>query len=146
MKILILNGPNLNLLGLREPDIYGDITMDEYLGQLHYEFPDLELHFFQSNHEGDLIDKLHEYGFSSDGIIFNAGAYTHTSLALADAVRSIKTPVIEMHISDIYTRETIRSKSFLADVCQHQVNGKGMEGYKIAVKYLMDLKPDQDTD
>ncbi len=140
MTILIINGPNLNLLGTREPEIYGDVTMEEYIGQLREEFPDHIINYFQSNHEGDIIDKLQEFGFTLDGIILNAGAYTHTSIAIADAIKSISTAVIEVHISDIYKREKYRHHSFLKEVCIKQINGEGISGYKKALQFLIGAK------
>lgn len=136
MKILILNGPNLNLLGKREPEIYGTLTFEEFFEFLKNKFPKHELEYYQSNHEGALIDKLHEVGFSWDGIIFNAGGYTHTSIALMDAVSAISTPVVEVHISNIYEREAFRHHSYLEKVCVESIVGKGMKGYELAVKYL----------
>ncbi len=138
-KILILNGPNLNLLGKRQPEIYGSQTFEEYFDILEQKFEneDLQLYYFQSNHEGTLIDKLHEVGFLWDGIIFNAGGYTHTSIALADAITAISTPVVEVHISNIYEREEFRRHSFLKDVCVKNIVGKGLKGYDEAVIFLM---------
>ena len=141
-KILILNGPNLNLLGKRQPEIYGSQSFEGYLNTLEkkYENEDLTLYYFQSNHEGILIDKLHEVGFLWDGIIFNAGGYTHTSVALADAVAAISTPVVEVHISNIYEREKFRHHSFLKNVCVESIVGKGLKGYEEAIQLLMDRK------
>ena len=138
MQILILNGPNLNLLGLRETDIYGEVSMDEYLGYLRETFPNVDIRYFQSNHEGDLIDTLHQYGFSVKGIVINPGAYTHTSIAIRDAISSIKAPVVEVHISDIHSREPFRHHSFIKEVCIEQITGQGLEGYKMAVQLLVD--------
>jgi 3-dehydroquinate dehydratase-2 len=137
-KILILNGPNLNLLGKRQPEIYGSQTFEEYFSLLEkkYEHEDIVLYYFQSNHEGTLIDKLHEVGFLWDGIIFNAGGYTHTSIALADAVAAIATPVVEVHISNIYEREEFRHHSFLKNVCVESIVGKGLIGYEEAIQLL----------
>jgi 3-dehydroquinate dehydratase-2 len=137
-KILILNGPNLNLLGKRQPEIYGNQTFEEYFSLLEkkYEDKDIVLYYFQSNHEGTLIDKLHEVGFLWDGIIFNAGGYTHTSIALADAVAAIATPVVEVHISNIYEREEFRHHSFLKNVCVESIVGKGLIGYEEAIQLL----------
>lgn len=137
-KILILNGPNLNLLGKRQPEIYGSQTFEEYFDYLEakYENKDIQLYYYQSNHEGTLIDKLQEVGFSWDGIIFNAGGYTHTSIALADAVIAISTPVVEVHISNIYEREEFRRHSFLKNVCVKTIVGKGLKGYDEAVEYF----------
>ena len=132
-KIVIINGPNLNLLGKREPEIYGDKSFEVYLEELKKEFPDILLDYFQSNSEGDIIDKLHQTGFSSDGIVLNAGAYTHTSLAIADAIRSIKTPVVEVHISNIFARETYRRHSFLSEACKGCIIGFGLGSYRLAV-------------
>ena len=130
MKVLIINGPNLNLLGKREKSIYGDISFDEYFSQLVGEFPDLELEYFQSNVEGDLIDKLQEVGFSYDYILLNAGGYTHTSVALADCIKAIDTPVTEVHISNIYAREDFRKKSLLSPNCKAVICGLGLDSYK----------------
>ena len=132
-KIVIINGPNLNLLGKREPEIYGDKTFEVYLEELKKQFPDILLDYFQSNSEGEIIDKLHQTGFSSDGIVLNAGAYTHTSLAIADAIRSIKTPVVEVHISNIFARETYRRHSFLSEACKGCIVGFGLGSYRLAV-------------
>jgi 3-dehydroquinate dehydratase-2 len=138
-KILILNGPNLNLLGKRQPEIYGSQSFEEYFDSLEkkYEYEDVVLYNFQSNHEGILIDKLHEVGFLWDGIIFNAGGYTHTSIALADAVSAISTPVVEVHISNIYEREEFRHHSFLKEVCVESIVGKGLKGYEEALAFLI---------
>lgn len=137
MKILIINGPNLNLLGRRQPEIYGDKRFEQYFAELQEKYPAVSLAYFQSNHEGALIDKLHEFGFSIDGIILNAGGYTHTSIALADAVAAISTPVVEVHISDIYARETFRRHSFLKAHCVESIVGQGLEGYRMGVDFLM---------
>lgn len=141
-KILILNGPNLNLLGKRQPEIYGSQTFEKYFSLLEkkYEQEDIVLYYFQSNHEGTLIDKLHEVGFLWDGIIFNAGGYTHTSIALADAVAAIATPVVEVHISNIYEREEFRHHSFLKNVCVESIVGKGLKGYDEAIQLLINRK------
>lgn len=136
MKILILNGPNLNLLGKREPEIYGDKSFEDFFKELKERFPDNELEYFQSNHEGILIDKLHEVGFSYDGIIFNPGAYTHTSIALRDAIAGIQTPVFEVHISNLAERENFRQISYVKDVCVGSINGMGLEGYAVAIEQL----------
>ena len=135
--ILILNGPNLNLLGLRQPEIYGEVGLDELKFKLKEQFKEHKLIFFQSNHEGDLIDQLHNYGFDIDGIVFNAGAYTHTSIALADAIRSIRTPVIEVHISDVENREDFRKHSYLTDACIKTISGEGIQGYFKAVESFL---------
>jgi len=138
MEIVIINGPNLNLLGKREPSIYGTAGFDEYFSQLLDEYSHTcKLSYFQSNHEGSIIDKIHETGFTYDGIILNAGAYTHTSLALHDAIKSITTPVIEVHISNIHAREEIRHKSMIAAACRGSVIGFGLESYRMALEYLI---------
>jgi len=137
MQILILNGPNLNLIGRREPDIYGDVPLEVYLKELDEEFAEHELIAYQSNHEGDLIDKIHEYGFDCDGIIINAGGYSHTSIALADAIRAVPAAAVEVHISDVSNREEFRHFSYLKDACMYHVIGKGLEGYKMALEYLL---------
>lgn len=137
MPLLILNGPNLNLLGKREPEIYGHQTFVDYLARLKARFPKADLHYFQSNSEGTMIDKLHEVGFSYDGIILNAGAYTHTSLAIADAIAGITTPVLEVHISNIHARESFRHKSYPAANCVGSIIGLGLEGYALAIQYFL---------
>lgn len=137
MKILIINGPNLNLLGKREPSIYGSMSFDEYFDQLQQQFSSCELSYYQSNHEGDIIDKIHEVGFDFAGIVLNAGAYTHTSIAIHDAIKAVKSPVIEVHISNIHTREEFRHKSMIAPACRGSVIGLGMESYRLAVDYLL---------
>ncbi len=136
-KILIINGVNLNLLGIREPHIYGTQTFEQYFEELKLLFPQFELEYFQSNVEGFLIDKIHEVGFSYQGIILNAGAYTHTSIALADAISAITTPVIEVHVSNIYKRESFRHKSFLTAYCQGIVSGFGLKSYAMALQYFL---------
>ena len=128
-KILILNGPNLNLLGVREPGIYGSSSFDSYLPVLRERFPDMEIEYFQSNIEGVMIDKMQEVGFSYDGIVLNAGAYTHTSVALHDCIRSLRCPVIEVHISNVHTREEFRHKSVIAPVVMGQILGFGVDSY-----------------
>ena len=137
MKVLIINGPNLNLLGKREKSIYGDISFDEYFSELVEEFPDLELEYFQSNVEGELIDKLQEVGFSYDYILLNAGGYTHTSVALADCIKAIDTPVTEVHISNIYAREDFRKKSLLSENCKAVICGLGLDSYKAGLTILL---------
>ncbi|MBV6439567.1 MAG: 3-dehydroquinate dehydratase [Saprospiraceae bacterium] len=136
MKILIINGPNLNLLGRREPEIYGNKTFEAFFEELKNEFPGVALEYFQSNHEGVLLDKLHNAGFSADGIVLNAGALTHTSIALADAVGAITTPVIEVHISNVHKREGFRHHSWLAAKCVGSIVGLGLEGYRLAIRYF----------
>lgn len=137
MKILILNGPNLNLLGVREPSIYGAEGFDTFMGTLRKQFPTVELEYYQSNVEGELINKIHEVGFSYDGIVFNAGAYTHTSVALGDAISAIKTPVIEVHISNVHKREEFRHVSMIARNCQGVIAGFGLDSYVLAVHSLL---------
>lgn len=135
-NILIINGPNLNLLGKRQPEIYGSQSFEEYFELLTAEFEDLSLSYYQSNHEGALIDKLHEVGFTYNGIVLNAGAYTHTSIAIRDAISAISTPVIEVHISDIKNRESFRKHSYLEEVCLTSIVGKGIQGYALAIQYF----------
>lgn len=137
VTILILNGPNLNLLGRREPEIYGSQSFEEYYESLKKKFPKINLEYYQSNHEGSLIDKLHEVGFSFDGIVFNPGGYTHTSIALRDAISGITTPVYEVHISDLKTREKFRQQSYVREVCKGTVSGMGLKGYEIAICKLI---------
>ena len=139
-KILIINGPNLNLLGRREPSIYGTRSFEEYLEELRKQFPDVELSYFQSNHEGALIDKLHEVGFTADGIVLNAGAYTHTSVALHDAIRAITTPVIEVHISNVHQREEFRHHSFISAACRGVICGFGLDSYRLAIEAMLQMK------
>lgn len=136
MKILIINGPNLNLLGTREPEIYGTRTFASYFEELRILFSSLELLYFQSNHEGAIIDKLQEYGFDVDGIVLNAGAFTHTSVAIHDSIKGIKVPVIEVHISNIHTREEFRRKSLIAPACKGAVVGLGLDSYRLAIDYF----------
>ena len=133
MKILLLNGPNLNLLGKREPTIYGSTSFETYFEHLQAKFPSIELEYFQSNSEGALIDKLHEVGFSYAGIVFNAGGYTHTSVALGDAIAAIDTPVIEVHISNTHAREDFRKTSKLAAHCRGVILGFGLKSYALAL-------------
>ena len=137
MKILILNGPNLNLLGRREPDIYGSSSFDDYLPRLRERYPEVEIAYFQSNVEGEMINKMQEVGFSYDGIVLNAGAYTHTSIALQDCIRSLKTPVIEVHISNVHTREEFRHKSMISCACRGVICGFGLDSYRLAVEALI---------
>lgn len=134
MKIAIINGPNLNLLGKRETNIYGSDTFESYLAELRKKFPAIQFDYFQSNVEGELINKLHEVGFTYEGIIINAGAYTHTSVALADAVAAIKTPVVEVHISNIFAREDYRHVSYLGRHCKGSISGFGLQSYELAVR------------
>ncbi|MCD6067369.1 MAG: aroQ [Bacteroidetes bacterium] len=137
MVILIINGPNLNLLGKREQEIYGSENFESYLENLRKQFPDHRLDYFQSNVEGELINKLHEAGFSADGIILNAGAYTHTSIALADAVAAITSPVIEVHISNIFAREEYRHVSYVGRHCKGSISGFGLRGYELALSSFL---------
>ena len=138
MQILILNGPNLNFLGKREPEIYGSQNFESYFKQLSKEFSQVKLDYFQSNHEGELIDCLQKYSdLGFDGIVFNAGAYTHTSIALADAVKSISMPVVEIHISNVHAREAFRRESFLSPVCSGTISGFGLKGYDLALSSLL---------
>ncbi len=136
MKILILNGPNLNLLGVREPGIYGAQSFESYLTTLRNAFPDVEMDYFQSNIEGEMIDKMQEVGFSYDGIVLNAGAYTHTSVALHDCIRAITAPVIEVHISNVHTREEFRHHSMISAACRGVICGFGLDSYRLAVSAL----------
>mgnify|MGYP001343718656 FL=1 len=139
MNICIINGPNLNLLGLREKNIYGEISFDTYFKELKSVFSNITFSFFQSNIEGELINKIHELGFKYDGIILNAGGYTHTSVSLSDAIASVKTPVIEVHISNIYSREEFRKESLLAKNCIGSISGFGLSSYKLAIQAFLDL-------
>jgi len=138
-QIQIINGPNLNLLGVREPEIYGNQTFEDFFITIKKKFPDYSIHYYQSNHEGDLIDILHKIGFTYDGIVLNAGAYTHYSYALADAIKAIKTPVVEVHISDIYAREGFRATSVTGVNCVKIISGKGLDGYVEAISDLIGL-------
>ena len=137
MKIIIINGPNLNLLGVREQSVYGDKTFEDFLKDLKDNFKQIELEYYQSNVEGELINKLHEVGFKHDGIILNAGGYTHTSVAIADAIAAIKTPVIEVHISNIYSREEYRHNSLIAGKCKGSISGFGLNSYKLALESFL---------
>lgn len=134
MNILIINGPNLNLLGKRQTDIYGTRSFDEYIEELKQLFPQHAIEYYQSNHEGAIIDRLHSDGFTADAIILNAGAYTHTSIAIADAIRSISAPVIEVHISNIYAREDYRRISYIANACRGSILGFGLDSYRLAIE------------
>jgi len=137
MHIIIINGPNLNLLGTREQSVYGNRSFDNYFAELKTEFPKLSLEYFQNNVEGEIINKLHECGFSNDGIILNAGGYTHTSVAIADAVAAIKTPVIEVHISNVYSREDYRHVSLMAKNCKGVIAGFGLDSYRLAIESFL---------
>ncbi len=137
MKIQIINGPNLNLLGKREPGIYGDEGFEGFFETLKTQFPEVELTYFQSNVEGEIINKLHEIGFDFDGVVMNAGAYTHTSVAIADAIAGIKTPVVEVHISNVYNREEFRHHSMMAKNCKGIITGFGLQSYELAVRSFL---------
>ena len=137
MKLIIINGPNLNLLGKREPEIYGANSFDDYFKVLQNKFLDVDLSYFQSNIEGEIIDKLHEVGFNYDGIILNAAAYTHTSVGIGDAVKAIQTPVIEVHISNVHSREEFRHKSFIAASAKGVISGFGLKSYDLAVESFL---------
>lgn len=134
MKIIIINGPNLNLLGKREPEIYGSNTFEDYFRELQSQFEDIELTYFQSNIEGELIDKIHETGFSYDGIVLNAAAYTHTSVGIGDAVKGVETPVVEVHISNVYERESFRHTSYIAPNVKGIIAGFGLQSYELAIR------------
>lgn len=140
MRIQIINGPNLNLLGKREPQIYGDRGFEEYLQVLRNTYPDIQLDFYQSNIEGELINKIHEVGFEYDGIILNAGAYTHYSLALMDAIKAVTTPVVEVHISNVHQREEFRHHSVISCVCKGVICGFGLYSYRLALDALLQAK------
>ena len=137
MKIQIINGPNLNLLGKREPEIYGSETFEDYFENLKKRFPQVELHYFQSNVEGELINKIHEVGFTFDAILLNAGGYTHTSVAISDAISGVTTPTLEVHISNIYKREEFRHKSIISKSCVGMISGLGLKGYELGVLYFL---------
>lgn len=137
MKIAIINGPNLNLLGKREPEVYGNETFEAYFELLREEFKTIDLIYFQSNQEGDLIDKIHELGFDFDGIVLNAGAYTHTSIAIADAVSAVETPIIEVHISNVFKREQFRHQSYISPVAKGTIGGFGLQSYKLAIQSFL---------
>ena len=134
MTIQIINGPNLNLLGVREPDVYGSTSFDDFLPRLRACFPDVQIDYFQSNIEGELIDKLQAVGFQCDGIVLNAAAYTHTSIALADCIRAISAPVVEVHISNVHQREPFRHQSMIAAACRGVICGFGLDGYRLAIE------------
>lgn len=143
MRIQIINGPNLNLLGKREPEVYGNTSFEGYMEQLRTVFPDCELSYFQSNHEGSIIDKIHEVGFSFDSIVLNAGGYTHTSVAILDAIKAVDALVIEVHISNIHAREEFRHKSVIAPACKGSIIGFGLASYDLAIRFLLDEKRNQ---
>ncbi len=140
MRIQIINGPNINLLGKREPSIYGAVSFEDYLVTLRALYPDVQIDYYQSNIEGEMINKIHEIGFSYDGIVLNAGAYTHTSIALQDAIRAVTTPVIEVHISNVHTREEFRHKSMISCACMGVIGGFGLDSYRLAMEALLHVK------
>jgi 3-dehydroquinate dehydratase-2 len=137
LKIQIINGPNLNLLGKREPEVYGRTSFEEYFETLQTIFPNLELYYYQSNVEGELINKIHEIGFSFDAILLNAGGYTHTSVAISDAIAGVTTPTLEVHISNIYKREEFRHKSIISKSCVGMISGLGLKGYELGIRYFL---------
>ncbi len=138
MRIQIINGPNINLLGKREPSIYGAVSFEDYLVTLRNLYPQVEISYYQSNVEGEMINKLHEVGFDYDGIVLNAGAYTHTSIALMDAIRAIHAPVIEVHISNVHKREEFRHKSMISCACLGVICGFGLDSYRLGIEALLD--------
>lgn len=137
MKLIIINGPNLNLLGKREPEVYGSDSFEDYFKTLQKKFPSVELSYYQSNIEGELIDKLHEVGFDFDGVVLNAAAYTHTSVGIGDAVKAIETPVVEIHISNVHAREEFRHTSFIAPNAKGVIFGFGLKGYELAIQSFL---------
>ncbi len=137
IRIAVINGPNLNLVGIREPEIYGHRSLDDYLQQLAASLPNVAMTTFQSNHEGDLIDELQRVGFMVDGVVLNAGGYTHTSIAIADAIRAITAPVVEVHISDVEHREPFRRVSMTGPACAAVISGQGLDGYRQAVEWIL---------
>ena len=137
MRLIIINGPNLNLLGIREKEIYGDQFFEDFYQSLKEKYENVSIEYFQSNHEGELIEKIQEIGFKYDGIIINGGGFTHTSIALRDAISSIKCPAVEVHISNILSREEFRKKSYLSDVCQGIISGLGLSGYEYGIQYFI---------
>lgn len=143
MKISIINGPNLNLVGVREPEIYGNQSLDEYLQTLVKQYPDVQFSLFQSNHEGAIIDEIQRVGFTSQGIAINAGAYTHYSIAIADALRAVTAPAVEVHISDVMSREPFRHVSMIKDACATVVAGYGLDSYRRAITFLLNLSSKQ---
>lgn len=136
-RIEIINGPNLNMLGVREPGIYGARSFEDYLGELRQRYPYVELGYYQSNHEGDLIDRIQEVGLAADGIVLNAGAYTHTSVALHDALRSVTAPAVEVHISNVHQREEFRHRSLISAACRGVICGFGLDSYRLAIEALI---------
>ena len=140
MKIAIINGPNLNLLGVREPGIYGKSSFDDYFETLKARFPNVEFSYFQSNSEGAIIDELHRVGFDCDGVVLNAGAYTHYSIAIADAIRAITAPVVEVHISNVHSRESFRHHSMISAACKGVIAGFGLDSYRLAIEAIIGNK------
>ena len=140
MKIQIINGPKINLLGKREPSVYGSETFESCLQRLEAQYPSVDFSYFQSNVEGEMIDKIHETGFDFDGIVLNAGAYTHTSIALQDAIRAVTAPVVEVHISNVHKREEFRHKSMISCACVGVICGFGLDSYRLAVEALLNMK------
>jgi 3-dehydroquinate dehydratase-2 len=140
LKILIINGPNLNLLGKREPEIYGSTSFEDYFETLKTKFSNVDLHYFQSNIEGEIINKIHETGFNFDAILINAGGYTHTSVAISDAIAGVTTPVLEVHISNIYKREEFRHKSIITKECVGMISGLGLKGYELGIRFFLNDK------
>ena len=136
-KIQIINGPNLNLLGKREPTVYGNASFEDYLSELRARFPQCEIYYYQSNVEGEIINKIHEVGFEYDGIVLNAGAYTHTSIALHDAIKAVTTPVVEVHISNVHARESFRHVSMISAACRGVILGFGLDSYRLAIESFM---------
>ena len=136
-KIQIINGPNLNLLGKREPTVYGNASFEDYLSELRARFPQSEISYYQSNVEGEIINKIHEVGFEYDGIVLNAGAYTHTSIALHDAIKAVTTPVVEVHISNVHARESFRHVSMISAACRGVILGFGLDSYRLAIESFM---------
>lgn len=136
MKIQIINGPNLNLLGVREPDVYGSVSFVEYFTQMQEIFPDVELEYFQSNIEGEIINKIQEAGFGCDGIVLNAAGYTHTSVAIRDAIKAVPAPVVEVHVSNVFAREEFRHRSMISAVCRGVIIGFGLDSYRLAIEAL----------
>ncbi len=136
MKIQIINGPNLNLLGVREPDVYGSVSFVEYFTQMQEIFPDVELEYFQSNIEGEIINKIQEAGFGCDGIVLNAAGYTHTSVAIRDAIKAVPAPVVEVHVSNVFAREEFRYRSMISAVCRGVIIGFGLDSYRLAIEAL----------
>ncbi len=139
MKILLINGPNLNLLGIREKSIYGNTSFNAYFEELKDRFPAINMEYYQSNIEGEIINKIHEKGFDFDGIVINAGAYTHTSVAIRDAISGVKTPVVEVHISNILTRESFRHTSLIGPVCVGSIMGFGLDSYRLGIEAIMEF-------